>query len=318
MRKTKSARLAVMLLACLGTTTALADLGGVQHARQRLYATDVAQSEATRTQGSARGFTAFVAEDGVLALSGAYLLQGRAAIAAHLESSPLEGAGGTMSWEPLRWDVSLDGQVGYSVGRVRWEWPRSDGTLRRGWGFYVSTWRQDADGTWRLTASMQDFAGDDLGGDIPMTDLPESCEPIHDNGRHGTKNGDAAAFLAEVFATDAAFAADAVARGNAAAFHTYSSDDQYSPFGGGSCGRSPAPAPGAPLGTPNLWAPVFGEAASTGDLAWTLGPFSNTRIRNGQPRTVWGKYLSVWARQEDGTLRFIVDVGTASPPGPQL
>ena len=314
MRMTKNGLLAAALLVCLGAASARADAGGVEHARRRLYATDVAQSEATRTQGSARGFTAFVAEDAVLALPGVYLLQGRTAIAAGLAAAPLEGAGGTLRWEPLRWDVSADGKLGYSLGRVWLAPAQPGGALLH--GAYVSVWRQDAQGEWTLSASVRNLQPGSFGP-VPLEALPEGCKPFHDNGRRGAKEGDAAGFLAEAFDADRAFAAYAATHGTEASFYAFASDEVYVTAAGGSCGREALVPTGGPQSL-LVWSPALGDAAATGDLAWTLGGYNVTAQTPSGPRTFYGKYLSVWTREKDGSLRYLIDLGNSSPGGERL
>ena len=291
--------------------------GGVQHARARLYATDVEQSEATRTQGSAQGFTPVLAEDALLLLPGQYALQGRAAITAALVARPLETATGTLWWEPLRWDVSADGQLGYSTGRVWRDTRRPDGSVWRYHGAYVSTWKRGVDGSWQLAASVRSNLAPPTSPVPPLPDLPQGCRPFHDNGRHGAKDGgDAEAFLAEAFATDTAFAAEAAAQGSAQAFYDYASEQVYVR---GTCGRAAlVPDPSEPGGTLE-WAPALGGAAGSGDLAWTVGPYSiPVPGENGETLRFYGKYLSVWAREQDGSLRYLVDMGAGSPGGERL
>ncbi|OGX88651.1 nuclear transport factor 2 family protein [Hymenobacter glacialis] len=73
------------------------------------------------------------------------------------------------------------------------------------------------------------------------------------------------------------------------------------------------------------WYPVLADAAQTGDLGYTTGPW--TSFQNDKPQTT-GEYVTVWRKQPDGTLKVVVDMGvervgvaqakTASVPQPRL
>lgn len=49
------------------------------------------------------------------------------------------------------------------------------------------------------------------------------------------------------------------------------------------------------------------EVAASGDLAYSFGPWQETRVRNGGLRTGTGYYLAVWKKQPDGTWKVLVD-----------
>jgi len=74
------------------------------------------------------------------------------------------------------------------------------------------------------------------------------------------------------------------------------------------------------------WYPVWADAAQSGELGYTTGPW--TLIQNDRPAAA-GEYVTVWRKQPDGQWKFVVDMGVeraaigvpapASPvPRPQL
>lgn len=73
------------------------------------------------------------------------------------------------------------------------------------------------------------------------------------------------------------------------------------------------------------WYPVLADAAQSGDLGYTTGPW--TSFQNDKPQTS-GEYVTVWRKQPDGKLKVVVDMGierigtapakTASVPQPRL
>jgi ketosteroid isomerase-like protein len=54
------------------------------------------------------------------------------------------------SWAPERADVSTAGDLGYTVGRYRTVVGGPDGEELEGTGMYVSIWRRQADGSWKV------------------------------------------------------------------------------------------------------------------------------------------------------------------------
>jgi ketosteroid isomerase-like protein len=49
------------------------------------------------------------------------------------------------------------------------------------------------------------------------------------------------------------------------------------------------------------------EVAASGELAFSYGPWEQTELRDGVPRTSKGTYVAVWKRQADGTWKVLVD-----------
>ena len=67
-------------------------------------------------------------------------------------------------------------------------------------------------------------------------------------------------------------------------------------------------------GTALTWRPVFGSVAASGDLGFTIGEYIATgRGPSGAAVQRFGKYLTVWQRQSDGSWKFVVDGGNPTP-----
>ncbi|MBC6988875.1 nuclear transport factor 2 family protein [Hymenobacter sp. BT491] len=54
------------------------------------------------------------------------------------------------------------------------------------------------------------------------------------------------------------------------------------------------------------WGPEFADAASSGDMGYTTGPWY---IEAGGKRVAHGHYNTVWVRQLDQQLKFVADIG---------
>lgn len=119
----------------------------------------------------------------------------------------------------------------------------------------------------------------------------------------------------EVIAAERAFAADAARHGWVAAFKTYAAPDavvfRLNPV---NAQESLASQPDEPADTSLKWWPVWAGIARSGDLGFTTGPYSV----GGK---AFGHYFTVWAKQPDGTWRWIFDGGprndAASSLGPE-
>jgi ketosteroid isomerase-like protein len=64
----------------------------------------------------------------------------------------------------------------------------------------------------------------------------------------------------------------------------------------------------APEGTKLEWTPDFVDASISGDLGYTYGKFTYTRLDSvGNPEKITGIFHTVWKRQEDGSWKYVWD-----------
>lgn len=57
------------------------------------------------------------------------------------------------------------------------------------------------------------------------------------------------------------------------------------------------------------------RSSRAGDLGHTYGTYElRFSGADGKPQIRYGTYVSIWKRQIDGTWKFVVDIGNASPP----
>lgn len=85
----------------------------------------------------------------------------------------------------------------------------------------------------------------------------------------------------------------------------------------------PAPVAGRPVyermpaGDPAVltWAPEAAEVAASGELGYTTGPYAVRPSREAAPSS-FGRYVSVWAREPDGTWKVLIDAGVRHDPPP--
>jgi ketosteroid isomerase-like protein len=118
-----------------------------------------------------------------------------------------------------------------------------------------------------------------------------------------------------LFKLEAEFA-QAVARDGHAAFLTYIADDgvELENGGGITTKEEMRKEPAWPEGTSLAWTPVKADMARSGDLGYTYGNYIfKAKNRDGQIISHYGKYMSVWKKQKDGSWKVVVDMGNSSP-----
>ncbi len=67
------------------------------------------------------------------------------------------------------------------------------------------------------------------------------------------------------------------------------------------------------------WQPAFAGMAESGDLGFTTGPWEGKSDINDKTPTAYGHFVTLWKKQEDGSWKFVVDLGISHPQsgGPQ-
>ena len=110
--------------------------------------------------------------------------------------------------------------------------------------------------------------------------------------------------------------AKAVAEHGHAAFVTYFADDGVELDDGGGISTRDAISKQPPWleGTSLTWTPVKADIAASSDLGYTYGNYVfKSKDKEGKPVTEYGKYMSVWKKQKDGSWKVVVDMGNSSP-----
>ena len=214
------------------------------------------------------------------------LLRGRAAaraVADSLRHSPVFAA------------VSADGRFGYTWGRIERDSQP---------GKYLACWRRNGR-AWVITAFVHNPGWADPG---PVARGDSTLSPAAGGARAGR----------EILAADSAFARLSADSGGPAAFAAYAAPDGISLPGGAPIrfGREAVRAGFAdwPAGATLAWAPIWAEAAASGDVGCTVG-LAEFRPREGAPS--YSKYLTVWRRQEGGAWKFAADAGNSRPAPPR-
>lgn len=269
--------------------------------RASLIQADQAASQAVLHNGLIDGLNGVLDDSAVFLYEGAPLTNGKERVIRLLTAQrsmiPLR-----IQWFPVIVAISQDGRFGVTSGAtvLGVSGQPADSTLR--FGHYIAAWRKAENGAWRMVALLENGLADPDSLVLPepwRTDTGPVA--ISASGRPFAQ-------------ADLDFARLAADSGAPLAFYRWAAPDMTTPPGTGIMTVGPAAMrarmEGGPLAKAAWeWHPVWSAAAESGDLAVTVGL---SRISTGSDAYV-GKYLTVWRRQADGSLRFILDSGNDRP-----
>jgi ketosteroid isomerase-like protein len=268
-----------------------------------LFQLDQSRGDSVSSRGSVEGLVSLLGGDVVFLRAGVpavYGLEGAHTLLAAGSATPAQ----TMAWQPIGGGVSDDLQSAYTYGVVaRLSQPKSQIHFER----YIAYWTRAGAQPWRIAAYSE--VGSPAANEVnlsavqltpPTRRLPKPLEEA----------------TANIRAADSLFSDLAYRMGTGYAFSTTVSDNGVV-FGnpqlvvGASAIRSFYEAG---TSTSLTWRPVYAVVAGSRDLGFTVGEFIATgRGSSGAAVQRFGKYLTVWKRQPDGTWKFVVDGGNSTP-----
>jgi len=103
-------------------------------------------------EGGTEAWVSWFADDGAQITPGAGEIRGHEAIRENMAG--LDDPNYSLRWEPLRADIAASGDLGWTTGSYVSEGIGADGQAKRGQGRYVSIWRKQADGTWKVVMDL--------------------------------------------------------------------------------------------------------------------------------------------------------------------
>jgi hypothetical protein len=280
------------LLLMLATLPRLA----AQDARTALLDADRRAAQLSSDSGYPASLREVLHPTGILLWPGAPVVIGADHLERFLQLSP-NGDSPRLTWQPLGLELARDSTLGVTWGVAVSTTPIASDPPRL--GRYISAWRRDRE-RWTIAVLL-------VMGIEPSSSLDRfTVLPTH--GRLAEPSGASAPFIA----ADQVFARLARDSGAAIAFRTWAAPDAVS-FGGGSLLVRGPEAIGRAVAGPQRWRwhPVAAGAARSGDLGWTVG---EAVIARGD-ETSYSKYLTIWSRARDGSIRFLLDGGNARPAG---
>lgn len=296
-------RFALLAIATLAASAPRLSAQAPSPARTSLIEADKALGSAIFQKGIQQGLQEFLTEDAVLVFEGAPLLAGRARVVQVIATQP-SLARLRVQRMPVLAFTSADGTYGATTGANIISRMGQPPDSTAAYGHYITVWRRTGEGApWRVVALVENG----LMAEATFQ-RPSGFEP----GPVPLLSG-AARMLADA---DLAFAKMATDSGVHAAFGNYAAPDATFPPGEGIMSIGAA-AIRARMGTPSriqsvwLWHPVYAGATADGDFGYTVGESTIRSSRAADASVYEGKYLTVWQRQADGSVKFILDSGNS-------
>ena len=272
-----------------GSQTALA-----QDQREAVLAAERRTVEVSRDSGLTKALLQSVHPSAALLWPGAPPVVGRDDIGRLLTG--LESDSLFLTWQPLEVELARDSSLavswGVAVAAARYD-PRSTEL-----GRYIGVWRRDRS-RWTIAALVYIGIRESPTATLPA-DLPRALPALKPAGP------------ARPFAeADLAFARLAGDSGAGIAFKQWAAPNAVMFSGRGLLIRGPEAIERAVAGPAEWqWYPVMAGAAQSGDMGWTAG---QAVIAASGAKPSYSKYLTVWIRRSDGTVRFLTDGGNARP-----
>ena len=286
-------------LTALAALTLAASSGWAQNVSMTsLLAADRAAAERSLRDGAAPALMAVLAADGAILWPGAPVLAGTDGARRLHSMIRLDSA--ALTWEPLGAELSADSTLGMTWGvSMRVPLGRASGRFPVG-GRYLAGWRRGP-ARWELVAVA--FTGGAAPAADPPNGVPLQLPPLP-----------AAGLAGRFVAADLAFAALAADSGAALAFERWAAPNAVLPgslLAIGPAAIAAAIGSGAPASW--RWHPVLAWGSPSGDFGFTVG---EATITPASGSTAYSKYLTVWRRLADGSIRYISDGGNPRPAPP--
>jgi ketosteroid isomerase-like protein len=137
-----------MCIALLTSCLACRPQIDVARETENLLQTDRAWAQVASSGGNPDSVLSFWTDDARVAMAGAPLLSGTAAIRQMVTSS-FAAPGFHINWTPERAVVAASGDLGYTTGTNTVSIPDSTGKATPMVARYITVWRRDANGRWR-------------------------------------------------------------------------------------------------------------------------------------------------------------------------
>ena len=211
---------------------------------------------------------------------------------------------GKLTWTPIFAEISAAGDLGYTTGPYEYRPAGSDGV---GHGHYVSVWKKQPNGKWRVVI--------DLGivHDPPQGLSTEVGTPAQAGTASGKTEGEA--LRAALLGADTAFSEVSADRGVSVAYDAYAADDirSYRMREFPQVGKPAVLAFLSGLAGRLTWKPSGGEVAKSGDLGVTYGVTESLpgEVQGISPSP--GSYVHIWRRQGE-VWKVVLDVVLEFPP----
>jgi len=270
-------------------------------ARDSLFQLDQTRGDSIAARGGIDGALALLHDDVIYLRAGVPAIYGRDAVRLLFAATPATRG---QTWQALGGDVSRDLRSGYTYGIAAHSADAASVRLDR----YVAYWTRERGEPWRIVAYSEVNAP--LGAEVSFS-ASQLAPPAAAPPRA------LAGAVADVRAADSLFSdlADRLGTGFAFANTVAPEGVLFAPthlvIGPKAVDEFfRAQPPGSSL----TWRPVYASVAGSRDLGFTIGESIRTlRGPSGAAVQRFGKYLTVWQKQSDGSWKFVVDGGNVTP-----
>ncbi len=154
-------------LAQTPTPPARPPLAAVPSAGEILKQTDLNFAKMAADSGIGKAFAYFAADSATLFRRGSEPILGREAI----RIASTDTSGSALRWAPYFADIAASNDLGYTLGQSQYIYKDSTGTEKISYGYYVTIWKKQPDGSWKYVLDTG------VSAPKPRTTLQELYQP---------------------------------------------------------------------------------------------------------------------------------------------
>jgi ketosteroid isomerase-like protein len=267
-----------------------------------LIAAERAFAQRSMDAGIRQSFLDFLAEESVLffpvAVPGRQFMESRPDIPGQLE------------WAPAYADISAAGDLGYTTGPYKFSSRAEDGTLGPpfGHGHFVSVWRLQEDGTWKVVLDIGTDHARDPG---PFPREVTTPPPTAANAREGDEAATREALMElDRSMSDPKTFADALLENAADSLRLHQFN--FVPF----VGKAAAAEALSESDVRVVWHPEAAGVSRSLDLGYTYGrgDLLADKLVPGSPTKI--SYARIWKREGGGPWQVVLEVALPVPDQP--
>ena len=264
-----------------------------------LVEAELAFCRAAVSQGTREAFLTYLAEDAIVFRPGP--VPGRPV---YRDSEP---SSAILTWHPVQAEVSRAKDLGYTTGP--WVYRKKAGDSPVGYGQYVSVWRTQADGQWRVIL--------DVGIDHPEIDTTSGPVyfgyPSEDSEIERSLGVDTAAELRTLMNLDRALSLSSSKQGFVRAVLAEARNDVRLYRSGGLpiIGFEAVKNHSTDLESGSTWEPTGGVVSRSGDLGYTFGKAESLKQDSGVSKQM--SYVRIWRKQSEMKWKVVLDLAIPLP-----
>ena len=142
----------ILWICVLGTAAlgACAPNRSLEGLKEELLDIDRAFSKASAEQGQANAFLEYMASEAVIYPMVGAPIKGKDDFSQIMSGASSGAPESRLEWEPQYADISLSGDLGYTLGSYKATVFQGEGDPLVRHGHYVTVWKKQSDGTWRF------------------------------------------------------------------------------------------------------------------------------------------------------------------------